>query len=75
MAGKRNVTIEEVREALRKACAEAQGREPQDPLAAAASAEPAATGKKPPVKRRPRQAAAAKQAPKKATPARKVLVS
>ena len=40
-AGKRKVTIEEIREALRKACAEARERDPEGTEAAAASAEAA----------------------------------
>ncbi len=67
--GKRKVTIEEIREALRKACAEARERDPEGLEAAAASAEaaPAATkGRK-----RQQKAPVGGSKPKKATPARK----
>lgn len=71
-AGKRKVTIEEIREALRKACVEAQERDPEGMQAAAASAEAAPSAKRQPAKGKARQQkASAATRPKKATPARK----
>ena len=67
--GKRKVTIEEIREALRKACAEVQERDPEG--SAAADLDP----KKQQAKGRQQQKAPAKPKPKKATPARKVSPS
>ena len=70
--GKRNVTIEEVREALRKACADAKARDGRDQLAAAASVEAASAHKKQPSKGMQLQGTSVKTAIKKATPTRKV---
>ena len=73
-AGKRKVTIEEIREALRKACVEARERDPEgmQAAAAAASAEAAPSAKRQPAKGKARQQkASAATRPKKATPARK----
>ena len=71
-AGKRNVTIEEIREALRMACAEARAREPEDRQAAAAAPQAAPLRRKLPAKGRTPQASAAKSASRKAMPTRKV---
>ena len=68
-AGKRKVTIEEIREALRKACAEARERDPEGVEAAAASAEAAPAAAK--GRKRQQKASAGGAKPKKATPARK----
>jgi hypothetical protein len=70
--GKRNVTIEEVREALRKACADAKARDGEVQLAAAASVEAASAHKKQPGTGMQLQGASVRTAIKKATPARKV---
>lgn len=70
-AGKRKVTIEEIREALRKACAEAREREPEGVEAAAACGEAAPAGRQPAHGRRRQQRAPATAKPEKATPARK----
>ena len=70
-AGKRKVTIEEIREALRKACAEATERDPEG-VQQAASFAGAAPAAKQTTKGRVRQQKAPLVAkPKKATPARK----
>ncbi|CAL5226040.1 g8852 [Coccomyxa viridis] len=69
LSGKRKVTIEEIREALRKACAEARERDPEGVEAAAASAEAAPAAAK--GRKRQQKASAGGAKPKKATPARK----
>ena len=69
--GKRNVTIKEVREALRQACADAKARDREVQLAAAASVEAASAHKKQPGKGM-LQGTSIRTAIKKATPARKV---
>ena len=68
-AGKRKVTIEEIREALRKACAEARGRDPEGTEVAEASAEAAPVATK--GRKRQQKVPAGGAKPKKATPARK----
>ena len=69
--GKRKVTIEEIREALRKACAEATERDPEGTQAAASFAEAAPAGKQPAKGRSRQQKATPIPKPSKATPARK----
>ena len=70
-AGKRKVTIEEIREALRKACAEARERDPEGTEAAAASEDAAPPARQPAPGRRRQQRAPTAAKPKKATSARK----
>ena len=66
------MTIEEIREALRRACAEARAGEHEGTRAAATAPQAAPLRRKLPAKGRQPQASAAKSASRVPTPARKV---